>query len=288
MLEVRNLTKRLPDGRALLNGLSFTIGKGEFVALLGASGAGKSLTMRAIVGLTSVSDGEVVFTGETGRVYRTTSTGTKDLRRARRNIGFIFQGCNLVRRLSVLDNVMIGRLGRIHPLRSWLYGFTDHEAQEAMEALDRVGMADFAARITGSLSGGEMQRVAIARAIYQRPLFYLADEPIAALDPKNADVIMRLLQPLSRENPILGAFHQPELVTRCCTRIIALRKGQVVYDGPPCLSPKEIAGLYADTGGVTSEDDGANPVPRPMDYAVNWPGHTVKIAAECSGSAGKP
>ena len=160
MLEVFNLTKRLPDGRALLNGLSFTIGKGEFVGLLGASGAGKSLTMRAIVGLTSVSEGEVVFTGESGKVYRTTSTLFKDLRRARRNIGFIFQGCNLVRRLSVLDNVMIGRLGRIHPLRSWLYGFTDREAQEAMEALDRVGMADFAARITGSLSGGEVQRVA--------------------------------------------------------------------------------------------------------------------------------
>ena len=247
MLEVRNLTKRLPDGHALLNGLNFRIAKGEFVALLGASGAGKSLTMRAIVGLTSISDGEVVFTGETGKVYRTTNASGKELRRARRNIGFIFQGCNLVRRLPVLDNVMIGRLGRIHPLRSWLYGFTDREAREAMDALDRVGMADFAGRVTGSLSGGEMQRVAIARAIFQRPLFYMADEPIAALDPKNADVIMRLLQPLARENPILGAFHQPEVVTRCCTRVIALRKGQIVYDGAPGLSPSELADIYAES-----------------------------------------
>src|SRR5262249_28581824 len=172
MLEVRNLVKRLPDGRALLDGLNFRIGKGEFVAFVGASGAGKSLTMRAIVGLTSVTEGEVVFTGETGSRYTTTGTSGSELRRARRNIGVIFQGCNLVRRLSVLDNVMIGRLGRIHPLRSWLYGFTDQEAREAMEALNRVGMADFAARVTGSLSGGEMQRVAIARAIFQRPLFY--------------------------------------------------------------------------------------------------------------------
>src|SRR5215469_6597940 len=115
MLEVRNLVKRLPDGRVLLDGLNFRVERGEFVALIGASGAGKSLTMRAIVGLTSVSEGEVVFTGETGKVYRPTATSAKELRRARRNIGCIFQGCNLVRRLSVLNNVMIGRLGRIHP-----------------------------------------------------------------------------------------------------------------------------------------------------------------------------
>jgi len=252
MLDVRNLTKRLPDGRPLLNGLSFRIEKGEFVALLGASGAGKSLTMRAIVGLTSVSEGEVVFTGETGKIYRTTSIRRQDLRRARRNIGFIFQGCNLVRRLTVLDNVMIGRLGRIHPLRSWLYGFTDQEAREAMEALDRVGMAGFAARITASLSGGEMQRVAIARAIFQRPLFYLADEPIAALDPKNAEIIMRLLQPLARENPILGAFHQPEAVTRFCTRVIALRKGCIIYDGPPRLSADDLSAIYAEPSSETA------------------------------------
>lgn len=246
MLQVQNLTKRLPDGRALLKGVSFRVDKGEFVAILGASGAGKSLTMRAIVGLTSVSEGEVVFTGETGKVYRTTSIGGKELRRARRNIGVIFQGCNLVRRLSVLDNVMIGRLGRIHPLRSWLYGFTDREAMEATEALDRVRMADFAARLAGSLSGGEMQRVAIARAIFQKPLFYLADEPIASLDPKNAETIMQLLQPLSREQPILGAFHQPELVMRYCTRVIAIQKGAIVYDGSPQLSSAQLAWIYGD------------------------------------------
>jgi phosphonate transport system ATP-binding protein len=253
MLEVRNLVKRLPDGRALLNGLTFRVGRGEFVALVGASGAGKSLTMRAIVGLTSITEGEVVFTGENGRQYCTTDANPKELRRARRNIGSIFQGCNLVRRLSVLENVMIGRLGRIHPLRSWLYGFTDQEAREAMEALDRVGLADFAGRVTGSLSGGEMQRVAIARAIFQRPLFYLADEPIAALDPKNTETIMRLLEPLAREHPILGAFHQPGIVAQYCTRAIALRKGRVVYDGSPHLSQQQLAQIYDDTGASTAE-----------------------------------
>src|SRR5262249_54400224 len=143
MLRVTNLTKQLPDGTVLLNGISFTVQQGEFVGILGASGAGKSLTMRCIVGLTSVTDGEVVFTGEGGRTYRTTTIQGQELRRARRNIGVIFQGFNLVKRLTVLENVMIGRLGRINPLRSWLYGFTDREAAEAMEALDRVGMAGF-------------------------------------------------------------------------------------------------------------------------------------------------
>src|SRR5215469_16396217 len=131
---------------------------------------------------------------------------------------------------------MIGRLGRINPLRSWLYGFTDREAADAMEALGRVGMADFATRLTGSLSGGEMQRVAIARAIFQRPLCYLADEPIASLDPKNSRAIMKLLRPLACEHPILGAFHQPELTAEFCTRVIAIRDGVVVYDGDPHLT----------------------------------------------------
>jgi len=244
MLEVKGLGKRLPNGKAILNDVSFRIGKGEFVALLGASGAGKSMIMRAIVGLTSITGGEVVFSGESGKSYTTTTASGKELRRARRNIGVIFQGCNLVRRLSVLDNVMIGRLGRIHPLRSWLYGFTDQEASEAMAALDRVGMAGFAPRMTGSLSGGEVQRVAIARAIFQRPLFYLADEPISNLDPKNAEGIMQLLQPLARENPILGAFHQPDMVMRYCTRVIALRKGAIVYDGKPQLSQSQLDEVY--------------------------------------------
>src|SRR5262245_3920400 len=253
MLQVTNLTKRLPDGTALLNGLTFTIAKGEFVGILGASGAGKSLTMRCIVGLTSVSEGEVVFTGEDGRTYRTTAIQGKELRRARRNIGVIFQGCNLVRRLSVLENVMIGRLGRINPLRSGLDGFTDREAAEAMDALDRVALAAFAGRMTGSLSGGEMQRVAIARAIYQRPLCYLADEPIASLDPKNGRAIMRLLRPLALEHPILGAFHQPEMTAEFCTRVIAIRNGTLVYDGPPRVSRAQLADIYAQADGDEPE-----------------------------------
>ncbi|HKE84352.1 MAG TPA: phosphonate ABC transporter ATP-binding protein [Vicinamibacterales bacterium] len=245
MLSVNSLTKRLPDGTVLLNAITFTVEKGEFVGILGPSGAGKSLTMRCMVGLTSVSAGSVVFTGEQGRTYTTTTIKGNELRRARRNIGVIFQGSNLVKRLTVLENVMIGRLGRIHPLRSWLYGFTDREAEEALAALDRVGLASFSGRQTGSLSGGEMQRVAIARAIYQRPLCYLADEPIASLDPKNSRAIMKLLQPLARDHPIVGSFHQPDMTAEFCTRVLGLRNGTIVYDGPPRLTRAQLAEIYS-------------------------------------------
>src|SRR5262249_42009006 len=153
-----------------------------------------------------------------------------------------------VRRLTVLENVMIGRLGRINPLRSWLYGFTDREAADAMEALGRVGMAEVAGRQTGSLSGGEVPRGADARAGGQQPLCYLADEPIASPDPKNSRAIMRLLQPLASEQPILGAFHQPEMTAQFCTRVIAIRNGSVIYDGDPHLTRAQLAEIYSQDG----------------------------------------
>ena len=268
MLSVTNLTKRLANGKTLLNGISFTVQKGEFVGILGPSGAGKSMTLRCMVGLTSVSEGDVMFTGENGKTYRTTAIKGRELRRARRNIGVIFQGCNLVKRLSVIENVMIGRLGRIHPLRSWLYGFTDREAAEAMEALDRVGMAEFASRMTGSLSGGEMQRVAIARAIFQRPLSFLADEPIASLDPKNSFAIMRLLRPLALERPIIGTFHQPEITARYCTRVIAIRNGTLVYDGDPHLTREQLAEIYSQDDAFEFDQNIVPPALPPLTHAL--------------------
>jgi phosphonate transport system ATP-binding protein len=244
MLTVSCISKTLPNGRRLINKVSFTVAKGEFVSILGSSGAGKSLTLRCITGLTRPDDGEITLNAPSGETFRTTHVNPKQLRHARRHIGLMFQGSNLVKRLSVLENVMIGRLGHINPLRSWLCGFRDAEARQAMEALDRVKMTDFAGRLAGSLSGGEMQRVAIARAIHQRPLVYLADEPISSLDPKNAEIIMALLQPLSRETPVLGAFHQPEIIARYCTRVIGMRHGTVVYDGLPRVAHRQLEEIY--------------------------------------------
>src|SRR5215471_11358071 len=246
MLQVSNVVVRLPNGKRLVDEVSFSVGRGEFVSILGSSGAGKSLTLRCIVGLTKPCQGEITLSGPAGDTYRTTHVDGRELRRARRHIGLIFQGSNLVKRLTVLENVMMGRLGQIHPVRSWLLGFTDREAHEAMEVLDRVNMAPFAARLAGSLSGGEMQRVSIARAIYQGPLVYLADEPISSLDPKNAEAVMSILQPLSRENPVIGAFHQPAVVARYCSRVIGIRDGTVVYDGPANLSDRQLEAIYGE------------------------------------------
>lgn len=244
MLKVNGLTKTLPDGTHLLNNLSFSVEPGEFVAILGASGAGKSLTLRCLLGLTGMTSGSVEFTDINGKVHALSSLRGAALRNSRTHMGVIFQGLNLVKRLRVVENVMVGRLGRINPLRSWLYGFTDKEAYSALGALEQTRMAEHAHRFTGSLSGGEMQRVAIARAIYQQPDIYFADEPISSLDPGNAKAVMELLAPLSKERPVLGVFHQPDMVARYCTRAIAIRHGQIVYDGAPQIAPATLREIY--------------------------------------------
>jgi phosphonate transport system ATP-binding protein len=164
----------------------------------------------------------------------------------RQKIGVIFQGYHLVKRLSALENVMIGRLGQISTWRSMFYGFTDAEAEEALQALDRVKMSQMANMQTGSLSGGEMQRVSIARAIFQSPTLLLADEPISNLDPSNAKTIMKMIKPLSEMMPVVGVFHQPEMTAKYCTRVIAIKEGKLIYDGDPKLSNKRLEEIYGE------------------------------------------
>jgi phosphonate transport system ATP-binding protein len=246
MIEVKNLTKVLPNGRKLLDGISFKVKKGEFVGILGPSGAGKTLTLRCLNGLLKPDSGSVVIQDEQGNKHDICKINKKELRHVRQRIGVIFQGYHLVKRLSALENVMIGRLGQISTLRSLLYGFTDEEANEAMLALDQVKIAHMAASRTGNLSGGEMQRVAIARAIFQSPTLLLADEPISNLDPSNAKIIMKMIRPLSEKIPVVGVFHQPEMTAKYCTRVIAIKEGKVFYDGAPKLSGKQLAEIYGD------------------------------------------
>ena len=246
MLEVKNITKVLPDGRIIIKGISFSVKKGEFVGILGTSGAGKTLTMRCCTGLMKPTTGEVLLSDETGNSTIISHIKTKELRKARRKIGVIFQGFNLVKRLTAIENVMIGRLGDINPLRSIIYGFTDEEMKEAREALGKVKIKDLAFRKVENMSGGEMQRVAIARAIFQNPLILLADEPIANLDPSNAKSIMKILRPLANEMPIVGVFHQPEITQKYCTRIIAIKSGEIVYDGKPNITLEQLHKIYED------------------------------------------
>lgn len=243
-LEVHKLSKTLKTGERLVEDVSFRVNPGEFVALIGASGAGKSLTLRCILGLTQPTKGSATLIDHAGHSHCLTQCNARNLRAARRKMGVIFQGANLVSRLTALENVMIGGLGQMHPLRAWVYGFTTAEAERALAALAQTGTEALAERVTETLSGGEMQRVAIARALYQDPDIFFADEPISALDPKNAQAVMEFLRPLAQHTPVLGVFHQPEMVARYCTRCIALKKGRVIYDGDPRVPEATLEEIY--------------------------------------------
>ena len=251
MLSVKNISKRLPDGRLLLRDISFEVEKGEFIGILGESGVGKTVLLRCINGLTTPDRGEVIINGD-GNPKKISGKKGGELRRIRRKIGMVFQGSILVKRLSVLENVLTGRLGRISTARSLFYGFTDGEVGSALEALDKVGIRSLAYRRAETLSGGEMQRVAIARAIFQEPYLLLADEPVSNLDPKNTEAVLDYLKPLTQQMAIIGVFHAPRIVSQYCTRIIGIRDGVVVYDGSPTLSDVTLESIYG-TGKPASD-----------------------------------
>jgi phosphonate transport system ATP-binding protein len=246
MIEVSNISKSLPDGRKLLDGISFTVRKGEFVGILGASGAGKTLTLRCLNGLLKPDSGSIVIEDQSGSKWDICTIARTRLRQLRRRIGIVFQGYHLVQRLTALDNVLLGRLGQISTLRSVFYGFTDKEREEAFAALEKVKIGSLANSRVNRLSGGEMQRVAIARAIFQNPGLLLADEPLSNLDPSNAKIIMKMIQPLAQEMPVIGVFHQPEMTAKYCTRVIAIKKGRIIYDGDPKLTTHQLVDIYGE------------------------------------------
>jgi phosphonate transport system ATP-binding protein len=246
MIKAVGITKKIATGKVLLNNISFEVRKGEFVGILGASGAGKTLTLKSLIGLMDLNAGEVWIEQENNQhvdIYKTKATVLKKLRS---KIALIFQGYHLVQRASVLDNVLMGRLGSISTFRSLFIGFNTNEKSEAFKALERVNMHSFANTKVSALSGGEKQRVAIARALFQQPNLLLADEPISNLDPKNAKTIMVLLKELSQLFPVIGVFHQPDLCAKYCSRIIAIKEGAVFYDGQPNLDEKTLEAIYGD------------------------------------------
>ena len=251
-LSINHISKILPDGRTLLDDISFVVQKGEFVGILGASGAGKTLTLRSINGLMQPTSGTVVLSVNGHYEVDLTQVKGKALRQARQRVAMVFQGFNLVKRLTALENVLIGKLGSISPWRSILLGFTDQEAEEALQLLAQMGVEDLAFRRVATLSGGEMQRVAIARALFQNPNVLLADEPISSLDPSNALGVMNLLAPLKEKMPVVGVFHQPAMTARFCSRVIGLKEGKVIYDGDPKLSEEQLYQIYGqEIGEVT-------------------------------------
>lgn len=228
MLRVENLTKVYNDGTRALTDVSFTVNDGEFLVVIGLSGSGKSTLLRCINRLIEPTSGKIYWNDT-----EITAMKGDDLRTMRRKIGMIFQHFNLVRRSSVLTNVLSGRLGYVDPVRSALNRWTPEDRELALAALRRVGIPEKVNNRADELSGGQQQRVGIARALMQNPEMILADEPVASLDPVLATTILDYLEVLNQEEKmtILCSLHYLDLVQRYASRVIGLRDGQIVFQG---------------------------------------------------------
>jgi phosphonate transport system ATP-binding protein len=224
-----NVTKRFPNGHVALKEVSLSFRRGEFVVIVGLSGAGKSTLIRCVNRLVSPTSGRVLVDGQD-----VTALGDAGLRRVRARVGMIFQNYNLVRRASVLRNVLAGRLAYLPAWRTLLGLFPRPDVELALRSLARVGIPEKAYQRADTLSGGQQQRVAIARALAQQPRILLADEPVASLDPPTAHQVMRDLKRLSREENLLTLvnLHFIDMAQEYADRIIGLRAGEVVFDGP--------------------------------------------------------
>lgn len=230
MLVLQNLTKQYGTKDVALKNVSLTIGQGEIVGLIGPSGAGKSTLIRCINRLVEPSGGKILLDD-----VDLASLSSGDLRRARRRIGMIFQEYALVERLSVMENVLSGRLGYVPFWRSYLRKFPANDVRNAYALLDRVGLLAHADKRADALSGGQRQRVGIARALAQEPDLLLVDEPTASLDPKTSRQIMRLITEVCVERglPAIVNIHDVPLAKQFMQRIVGLRAGEVVFDGKP-------------------------------------------------------
>jgi phosphonate transport system ATP-binding protein len=229
MLKISNVSRRFGDKLAVSN-VSLEIADGQMVGIIGRSGAGKSTLLRMINRLTNVSEGTIEFDGVTVSALR-----GKALRNWHRDCAMIFQQFNLVPRLDVITNVMLGRLNHRSTLMSLLQIFTEQERLMALRALERLDIASTASQWAQTLSGGQQQRVAIARALMQGPRMILADEPIASLDPRNAKIVMDSLADINRESglTVITNLHTLDTARAYCNRIIGMAGGAVVFDGTP-------------------------------------------------------
>jgi len=247
-VDVNNLNKTFLKERKALNGVTFQIEEGEMVALIGASGSGKSTLLRHVAGLIKgdVDSGEVTVLGS---VMQKGGEINGSARKIRSEVGVVFQQFNLVNRLSVLTNVLMGLLGKVPVWRGTFGYFLKEEKMRAMVALNRMGIAGHASKRASNLSGGQQQRAAIARALTQGARLILADEPIASLDPASSRKVMKSLQKINQEDGIsvVVSLHQVDYATEFCPRTIAMRDGQIVFDGPSeQLTPEFLKELYGD------------------------------------------
>jgi phosphonate transport system ATP-binding protein len=252
-LVLENLSKRY-GAKTALNSVQLRVEEGEMIALIGPSGAGKSTLIRCVNRLVEPTSGRIRL----GSIP-ITELSASDLRRERRRIGMIFQEFALVERLTVMENVLSGRLGFVGFWQSWFRRFPQKDIDRAFALLDRVGLSEFVNQRADRLSGGQRQRVGIARALMQEPHLLLVDEPTASLDPKTARQIMRLITELAAEHRLTAVIniHDVPLAKLFVPRIVGLKDGAVVFDGPPDqLTSEMLTRIYGD------EDWEAVPEPR--------------------------
>ncbi len=253
MLKIEHLKKRYKTGPWVLKDISFEVPKGEIVGLIGPSGAGKSTLIRCINRLIDPSDGEIFLND-----ICLSKLSSNQIRQQRRHIGMIFQEYALVERLSVMENVLSGRLGYLSFWRSFLRRYPQQDIDNAFEYLERVGLIDHTNKRADELSGGQRQRVGIARALAQDPNLLLVDEPTASLDPKTSRQIMRLIQSICRENglPAIINIHDVPLAMQFMDRIIGLQGGELVFDGKPSeLDEEVLTRIYGDEDWHTVKPD---------------------------------
>jgi len=228
VIEFRNVSKMYPNGTRGLNNINLKIQKGEFIVMVGLSGAGKSTLLRSVNRLHEITEGEIIIEGES-----ITSAKGKGLRRMRRDIGMIFQSFNLVKRSTVLKNVLAGRVGYHSTLRTTLGLFPKEDVELAFQALKRVNILEKAYARADELSGGQQQRVSIARALAQEAKIILADEPVASLDPLTTKQVLDDLKKINEDFGIttIVNLHSIDLARQYATRIIGLHAGEIVFDG---------------------------------------------------------
>jgi phosphonate transport system ATP-binding protein len=242
LLAIEGLSKVYPGGTRALDGVTLRVERPEVIAIIGSSGAGKSTLIRCINRLVEPTSGSIRL-ADTEIV----GLGPKELRQARRRIGMIFQEFNLVDRLTVMENVLSGRLGSVGFLASWMRRYPPQDVANAFAMLERVGLAGLHDSRADALSGGQRQRVGIGRALMQNPDVLLVDEPTASLDPKTARQIMRLIRSLAEERatPALVNIHDVALAQGFADRVIGLQGGRVTFDGPASeLSPEVLTRIY--------------------------------------------
>lgn len=257
MLRLERLVKRYPTGDLALKGVDLEVPRGQVMALIGPSGAGKSTLIRCVNRLVEPTSGRIYLGGE-----ELTRLGMSGLRRARRRMGMIFQEYALVERLTVMENVLSGRLGYVGFWHSFFRRFPQSDIDEAFRLLERVGLDQMVDKRADALSGGQRQRVGICRALIQNPQLLLVDEPTASLDPKTSRQIMRLICELCAERDLAAVIniHDVMLAQMFAQRIVGLRLGEVVYDGPADgLTAEVLTDIYGeeDWSATIQKDEGA-------------------------------